>query len=64
MPRSDVMDDAVVIGIDVSKTALAIAVHPSGDRWTSETTAAALDTLVTRLQALQPHVIVLEATGG
>ena len=56
--------DLPVIGIDVSKSDLTIAVHPSGESWTSATTAAALDVLVTRLTALRPTLIVLEATGG
>jgi transposase len=65
MTRSDVMDgDAVVIGIDVSKRELAIAVHPSGASWTSETTAAAIETLIPRLAALQPTLLVVEATAG
>jgi transposase len=58
------MDLQPVIGIDVSKSELAIAVYPSGDAWTSETTPAALDVLVTRLTALRPALLVLEATGG
>ena len=58
------MDLQPVIGIDVSKSELALAVYPSGDTWTSDTTAAALDALVTRLVALGPALIVLEATGG
>ena len=58
------MDLQPVIGIDVSKSELAIAVYPSAVAWTSPTTAAALDTLVTRLTALGPALIVLEATGG
>jgi transposase len=54
----------VVIGIDVSKAELAIAVHPSGETWTSGTTPAVLERCVARLVALQPHLIVVEATGG
>lgn len=54
----------VVVGIDVGKTQLEIAVLPSGARWTSETTARALRALAARLAALAPQVIVLEATGG
>jgi len=54
----------VVIGIDVSKAELAIAVHPSGEAWTSGTTAVALEGCVERLAALQPHLVVVEATGG
>lgn len=56
--------DQISIGIDVSKQALVVAVHPTGDRWTSDGTPAAIDALVTRLQALTPTVIVVEATGG
>src|SRR4051794_2765579 len=43
MQRSDGMDDGVVIGIDVSKAELSIAVHPSGETWTSATTPAAIE---------------------
>jgi transposase len=56
--------DRTTVGIDVSKATFVIAVQPSGERWTSETTPAAIDTVVTRLQALAPHMIVLEASGG
>lgn len=56
--------EPTVVGIDVSKAALAIAVHPTGETWTTATTAEALDALVTRLRGLQPALIVLEATGG
>jgi transposase len=58
------MDLQPVIGIDVSKAELAIAVYPSDEAWTTDTTAAALDALVTRLGALRPALVVLEATGG
>jgi transposase len=53
-----------VIGIDVSKDTLAIAVVPSGETWGSPTSPAAVEALMTRLAALQPRVIVCEATGG
>lgn len=56
--------DQVVIGIDVSKAEFVLAVQPTGETWTSATTPAAMATLVARLVGLQPHVIVLEATGG
>jgi transposase len=58
------MADPVTIGIDVSKDTLAVAVHPTGEQWSTPTTPAALDALATRLAALAPTVIVLEATGG
>jgi transposase len=58
------MMDRVSVGIDVSKTALVIAVHPRHEGWTTETTPVAIDALVTRLQTLGPALIVVEATGG
>src|SRR5262245_51442408 len=36
----------------------------SGEQWVSATDAASLNQLVSRLQGLQPELIVLEATGG
>lgn len=56
--------DAVSVGIDVSKHELVIAVHPSGERWTTATRPAAITTLVARVRTLAPRIIVLEATGG
>jgi transposase len=56
--------ELVSVGIDVSKREWALAVQPSGERWTSPTTTAALETVVTRLTALAPQIIVVEATGG
>jgi transposase len=55
---------AVYVGIDVGKTELEIACAPSGERWTSRTTASALRALAARLAALAPALVVLEATGG
>ena len=52
------------VGMDVSKATVVIAVHPTGERWTSELTPAALDAVVARVTALAPTVIVVEATGG
>jgi transposase len=56
--------DPVSIGIDVSTATLTIAVVPSGETWSSETTPRAVDALVACLRAHQPTVIVVEATGG
>ncbi|MBM3227205.1 MAG: IS110 family transposase [Candidatus Tectomicrobia bacterium] len=52
------------VGIDVAKAQLDIAVRPSGERWSVPNDAAGVVTLVERLQALCPTLIVLEATGG
>jgi transposase len=56
--------EPTVIGIDVSKAELVVAVHPSGETWTSATTPAAIDALVQRVVALAPQRLVVEATGG
>jgi transposase len=54
----------VVVGIDVSKATLMIAIHPSGEQWETPNTEEHVGALVTRVSALTPGLIVLEATGG
>jgi transposase len=56
--------DRISVGMDVSKASVVIAVDPTGERWTSEMTPAALDTVVARLRTLAAAIIVVEATGG
>ena len=51
-------------GLDVAKAQLDIAVRPSGERWAVPNDADGVVTLVDRLQALHPTLMVLEATGG
>jgi transposase len=43
---------------------LVIAVEPTGERWTSDTTVPAINAVVERLRSLRPRIIVVEATGG
>jgi transposase len=65
MTQRGMMDqNAVVVGIDVSKDELVLGTFPSHERWTSATDPGAIDEVVTRLRALRPQLIVLEATGG
>jgi len=52
------------VGIDVAKAQLDIALRPSGARWAVPNAPDGCMTLVERLQAVQPTLIVLEATGG
>ena len=52
------------VGIDVAKATLDIAVRPTAETWSASNEATSLDALVTRLEALAPTLIVLEATGG
>ncbi|GAC1400142.1 MAG: IS110 family transposase [Chloroflexota bacterium] len=58
------MGAGVVVGIDVAKNKLDIAVRPSADQWVAPQTEEGLSTLVGRLTALEPELVVLEATGG
>src|SRR5258706_15082594 len=51
-------------GIDVAKAQVDLALRPAGERWSVPNAAGGVATLVDRLQALQPTLIVLEATGG
>ncbi len=52
------------LGIDIAGTYLDVAEHPTGGTWRVARTAGGLRTLRTRIQALQPTRIVLEASGG
>ena len=52
------------VGIDVAKAQLDLALRPSGERWAVPNDARGVATLVDRVQALPPTLIVLEATGG
>lgn len=54
----------MLVGIDVAKAELVIAVRPSGERWSVANDERGVGTLVERLRALTPQLIVLEATGG
>lgn len=56
--------DPLFVGIDVAKARLDLAVRPTGEAWTVPHTEAALATLVPRLVALAPALVLLEATGG
>jgi len=55
---------SVYVGIDVAKATLDVAVHPTGARWTTTHTEREVAGLVPRLTALDPALVVLEATGG
>lgn len=56
--------ETIVVGIDVSKEQLDVAVRPSGEAFIVARNAAGLEALVQRLAGLGPHLIALEATGG
>jgi transposase len=52
------------VGIDIAKAQLDIALRPTGERWAVTNDATGIAALVVRLQAVQPTLIVLDATGG
>jgi transposase len=54
----------IIVGIDVSKDRLDVALRPSGEMFAVERNSAGLDLLVARLKDLSPHIVALEATGG
>jgi len=56
--------DAMVIGIDVSKDWLDVAVRPTGESFAFKRTAAGIEDLVERLKDLSPALVAIEATGG
>jgi transposase len=53
-----------LVGLDVAKAQLAMALRPSGERWAVPNDAGGVVTLVHQVQALSPTRMVLEATGG
>jgi transposase len=56
--------DGIVVGIDVSKARLDVAVRPSGESFAVTRDAAGLGELIARLRPLAPDAVALEATGG
>jgi len=57
------MVERVVVGIDVSKAKLDVAILPSGEQFTVSNDQSGIARLVQRLRPLQPDRVVLEATG-
>jgi transposase len=54
----------VFVGIDVSKQQLDVHVRPSAESWSVSNDAKGHAELVTKLVAVAPTLVVLEATGG
>lgn len=53
-----------LIGMDVSKDALEVAVRPTGERMTFANQEDGISLMVDFVQSFCPRLIVLEATGG
>lgn len=56
--------EAIVVGIDVSKSTLDVHVHPAGEAFTVARNADGLDALIARIAPLGIHAVAVEATGG
>lgn len=56
--------DSIIVGIDVSKDRLDVALRPSGEVFAVARNAAGLEQLVIRLRGLSVRLVALEATGG
>ncbi len=54
----------VFVGLDVAKATLDVALRPSGETWSVANDEAGVTSLVERLRACGPTLIVCEATGG
>ena len=53
-----------VVGIDVSKNRLDVAIIPQGDAFAVDNDDAGIDALIGRLKAIGADAVALEATGG
>ena len=54
--------DAIVVGIDVSKDRLDVAVRPSGEVFAVARDADGIDGLIARIAPLCPTAVAVEAT--
>lgn len=56
--------DTIIVGIDVSKDRLDVALRPGGEAFVIERNASGLERLIARLREQPPYLVALEATGG
>lgn len=56
--------DAVIVGIDVSKDRLDVAVRPDGEAFAVSRTGGGIDELAERLKSRLIKLVAIEATGG
>jgi transposase len=57
-------ESEVFVGIDVAKARLDVGLAPSGTTWAVAHDEVGIATVVERLEAARPALVVLEATGG
>ncbi|SMB84436.1 IS110 family transposase [Deinococcus hopiensis] len=56
--------ESIFVGIDVCKARLDVAIRPTGEIFAEENSIPGVARLADRLKALEPTLVVLEATGG
>ena len=56
--------EEIYVGIDVAKAHVDVAIRPGGDIWSIDYDEPAVSELVSRLLAVEPTAVLLEATGG
>ena len=56
--------EPIYVGIDVAKAQVDVAVRPTDDRWEVSHDETGVRQLVSHLKALEPVMVLLEASGG
>ena len=56
--------EEIYVGIDVAKARVDVAIRPGGDAWSIEYDEPTVSKLISRLTAVKPTAVLLEATGG
>ena len=56
--------EEIYVGIDVAKDSVDVAIRPGDDNWSLDYDEQAVSELVSRLIAVEPNAVLLEATGG
>ena len=56
--------EGIFVGIDVAKAQVDVAARPTDDGWTVSNDDAGISQLASRLKALEPTLVLLEASGG
>ena len=62
--EGSVSEAQVFVGIDVAEATLEVACRPSEEGWQATNDPEGISSLTERLRALDPALVVLEATGG
>ena len=62
--KTNMKHEEIYVGIDVAKARVDVAIRPSGDTWSIEYDEPIVNKLISRLTAVKPTAVLLEATGG